>query len=116
MEFFIEGPRFTNQSLMQANAAPPEALPVLTDEQKRIASEMRMSEESYARDLYAYALAEPEWMSVLKRLGILLNAFFEESLPGTLLQSLTWRTSYEMFQVLADWKGHPFAFRFARLL
>lgn len=106
----VEGPKFTSQSLSLAHAAPSELLPGLTEEQKQIALSFRMSEDSYARDLYACQLAEPEWAGIIERLGYLLKSFLNTSLPGALLQSITWQTHQETFRVLVKIGGHSFQF------
>ncbi len=105
MQMFVEGPRFTSQTLMQAQAAAPELLPVLTDQQKRIAQDLRLSEDAYARDVYAGLLAEPEWTSVIERLGFLLRSLLDKYLPAASIRSITWQTSREMFRVAADHGG-----------
>ena len=110
MQIILEGSRFTDRSWLQAHQAPVEMLPHLSEADTDFARRHGVSDEEYARKLYAGLLSEPELAALVERLGLVLAGFLGDFLPGAVVVSITMQTARGMFSVVADHGGRDFSF------
>jgi len=82
MDVFVRGARSSSRDWSAAQRAPLDDLPQLNDEQKAEARRGNLSEEAYARTLYAQQLSGQTMLQRLLRFGQWLNAKIEERNPG----------------------------------
>lgn len=93
MEVFVRGARSSSRDWSIAQRVPSSELPQLSEEQKAEARRGNVSDESYARTLYAQELTGKATLQRLLAFGRWLEAKLEEMSPGCKISSVeltTW--------------------------
>jgi hypothetical protein len=111
MQIVIEGSRSTDRHWLQAQQVPAEMLPHLTEEQRRIARNFGVADETYARSVYAGELSQPAWAEKTRRLGQILESFMRSRILGAEVFQVTLQTAQGLFEVRAKVSGEEFAFQ-----
>jgi len=82
MDISVRGSRSSAQDWVRAQQIPLNEIPPLDEQQKAAALQMRISEEDYARSVYAGYLSQQELLQRTLRFGRWLNARVGERTPN----------------------------------
>jgi hypothetical protein len=93
MDISVRGSRSSAQDWVRAQQIPASQLPPLDEEQKAAARRENVSEENYARSIYAARLTEQKLLQRMLKFGRWLNARIEERDPKASIDAVeldTW--------------------------
>jgi hypothetical protein len=82
MEIRVDGNRSSIENWARAQAAPPQELPKLTEEQRIVAGKLGLSDESYARSLYAGDLERKNLEKKARQAAQLIERLASQRIPG----------------------------------
>lgn len=109
MEILIDGWRAGGEERKEAARVPASQLPALTEEQKRVAKKMGISEEDYARSTYAGRRNQDRLVEKTKEFARLLQRKLEGR-KGVELERIKLDVLRHQYEVLASEKERQFSF------
>jgi hypothetical protein len=101
MRVIVTGWRSSNEDWLQAQQQPVQELPRLSGDQKATAAKLGISEEDYARSVYASELSRRELSAKGERFGELLQTVMRERRPDASVHTIELRTFDGTFQIVA---------------
>ena len=110
MEVFVRGSRSDSRDWLTAQSASSIELPQLDQKEKEQARLGHISEERYARTIYAERLTQKRLLQRLQRFGQWLNTKVEERNPAAQIESLELDTLSGRIEVSIAVSGEKFDF------
>ena len=113
MEIIIDGWRAGGEERREAASAPVYQLPVLTDEQKAVARKMGISEEDYARSVYAGRRNQERLIEKTRRFSAILEDRLKLKMPGAHIERIRLLTIEHEFRIEIYIEGRKVIYRVA---
>lgn len=110
MEVFVRGSRSDSRDWLTAQSVSSIELPQLDQKEKEQARLGHISEERYARTIYAERLTQKRLLQRLQRFGQWLNTKVEERNPAAQIESLELDTLSGRIEVSIAVSGEKFDF------
>jgi len=111
MEIVIEGWRAGGEERKEANSVPASQLPSLTDEQKKVAKKMGISEEDYARSAFAGKRNQERLLAKTRRFAEILDRILRSRLDEARIERVRLITIEHEYRVEISANGRKFVFR-----
>ena len=92
MQIHVDGNRSSSENWMRAQAAPPQTLPELSPEQRKVASRLGVENEAYARGVLAGDLERRELEEKAEKAARLIERLASRKVPGVLVESVWLKT------------------------
>lgn len=111
MEIVIEGWRAGGEERKEANRVPVSQLPSLSDEQKKVAKKMGISEEDYARSAFAGKRNQERLLGKTRRFAEILDGILRSRLEGGRIDRIRLVTIEHEYRVEISANGRRLIFR-----
>jgi hypothetical protein len=106
MDVVISGSRSSSNDWHASNLVPVSELTPLTPEQKEVVRKLGISEEGYARSVFAEHLTRVELEQRARRLGALIERWCEARIPKVSVTQVWLKTFEGRFRVELASEGH----------
>jgi hypothetical protein len=113
MEIIIDGWRAGGEERREAASAPFYQLPALTDEQKTVAKKMGISEEDYARSVYAGRRNQERLIEKTRRFSAILEDRLKSKAPGAHIERIRLLTIEHEYRIEIYIEGKKVLYRVA---
>jgi hypothetical protein len=111
MELVIEGWRAGGEERKEANSVPASQLPSLSEEQKKVAKKMGISEEDYARSAFAGKRNQERLLGKTRRFAEILDGILRSRLEGARIERVRLVTIEHEYRVEISASERKFVFR-----
>jgi len=111
MEIVIEGWRAGGEERKEANSVPASQLPSLSEEQKKVAKKIGISEEDYARSAFAGKRNQERLLGKTRRFAEILDGILRSRPEGARIERLRLVTIEHEYRVEISASGRKFVFR-----